>query len=197
MTYVYHPKYGNDLPEVYFENNDSAPPNRIQLKAFGTSVESAYMRSPESGMPTAKDASKLEPFVPFTKMAIPDFKADRSFQYALLCQSPGFTSATADALIAIFGDYIEFEVTPDKVIAETPLKLSAASEERNLADPSDITDLSITLQDGSIVDGHYGVANGMVTVWTSRGVKSTQLGASSAEWLARRMLRELAVEAKQ
>lgn len=125
MTYVHHPKYGGkDIPCIYFENNNSEPPNRIQLKAFNPPVMEGYMRSPNYHELTAQHASKLEPFVPLTKVATPDFKADSSFEYALVCQSPGFTPATSDALIAVFSDYIDFERPPEEVIAETPLKPS-------------------------------------------------------------------------
>jgi hypothetical protein len=65
-----------------------------------------------------------------------------------------------------------------------------------MAPPFGLTKLSITLKDGRVVDGHYGVHERMVTVMTARGSKTTQLGGSSAESLARIMLRELADEGK-
>ena len=115
MTYVYHPKAGDDLPTIYLENNDSAPPNHIQLKAYDAQVITSFRVE----MPKPEEALSLEPVVPFTKVTIPQFNADRSFQYALLCQSPGFTPVTADALIPVLGDYIDFERPPEEVIAET------------------------------------------------------------------------------
>lgn len=119
MVYVHHPSYGGtDVPPIYFENNDASPPNRIQLKAW--KKDGLFRDYP----PPIKDAVSFEPIVPFTKVAIEDFHSHSPFQYALLCQSPGFTPAAADALIPIFGEYIEFDRPWQQVIAETPLKLS-------------------------------------------------------------------------
>jgi hypothetical protein len=59
-----------------------------------------------------------------------------------------------------------------------------------------LTKLNITLADGRVVDGHYGVREKMITVLTARGSKTTQIGGSSVELLARIMLRELADEGK-
>jgi hypothetical protein len=102
MTYVHHPEEGNDMPPIYFEQNNATPPNRIQLKAYEKHVLFRV------DFPTAEEAIAFEPVVPFTKMSILDFEADRSFQYAALCQSPGFTPATSDALIPVFKEYIDF-----------------------------------------------------------------------------------------
>lgn len=126
LTYVHHSMYGGkDIPLAYFENNNSDPPNGIQLKAFDPAVMAKYKNgSLDYDDLTAQHASKLEPLVPLTKVAIPDFKAERSFQYALVCQSPGFTPVASDGLIPIFADYIDFERPPEEVIAETPLKPS-------------------------------------------------------------------------
>jgi hypothetical protein len=114
MTYVFHPVVaGDDLPHIYFENNDTS--GCIQLKAYAPAVVNDTTRG---DMPTAEEASAFERVVPFTKVAIPDFRALQPFQYALLCQSPGFTPATADALIPVFSDYIDFDRPPETVIAE-------------------------------------------------------------------------------
>jgi UPF0489 domain len=120
MVYVHHPmcQGGGDTPAIYFENNDASPPNRIQLKAY--KKDGLFRDYP----PPIKDVIRLEPIVPFTKVAITDFHSHRPFQYALLCQSPGFTPSAADALIPIFDEYIEFDRPWQQVIAETPLKLS-------------------------------------------------------------------------
>jgi hypothetical protein len=65
-----------------------------------------------------------------------------------------------------------------------------------MATPFGLTNLSNTLKDGRVVHGQYGTHEGMVTVLTPHGKKTTQLGGSSAESLARLMLRELADEGK-
>jgi hypothetical protein len=122
MVYVHHPSlWGLDLPAVYFENNDASPPNRIQLKAY---KKDDLSRDLVTWPPPIKDAVSFEPIVPFTKVAITDFHSHAPFQYALLCQSPGFTPIAADALIPIFDEYIEFDRPWQQVIAETPLKPS-------------------------------------------------------------------------
>jgi hypothetical protein len=127
MVYVHHPNYrGADAPALYFENNDASPPNRIQLKAY--KKDGLFRTYP----PPIKDAVSFEPIVPFTKVAIADFHySDAPFQYALLCQSPGFTPAAADALIPIFDEYIEFDRPWQQVIAETPLKLNQNRNENS------------------------------------------------------------------
>jgi hypothetical protein len=116
VIYVYHPRAGGDVPTIYFENNDSTPPNRIQLKVYDAEVIATSARRVE--MPKPEEAKAFEPVIPFTKVAIPDFYTDRSFQYALVCQSPGFTPTTADELIPVFGEYIDFERPPEVIIAE-------------------------------------------------------------------------------
>jgi hypothetical protein len=50
---------------------------------------------------------------------------------------------------------------------------------------------------GRVVKGSYGMSReGLVTVRTLRGSKTTQLGGSPAIFVARRLLRELAAEGK-
>jgi len=121
MAYVHHPQTeGRDMPWIYFEQNNPTPPNGIQLKAYKKDVIMKF-RVDE---PTVEEAIAFEPVVPFTKVSILDFEADTSFQYAALCQSPGFTPAAADALIPIFDEYIEFDQPWQQVIAKTPLKPS-------------------------------------------------------------------------
>jgi hypothetical protein len=65
MTYVYHPEAGDDLPSIYFENNDAMPPSRIQLKGFDQHVMTKYLRHAERGLPTPQEASKIELFIPY------------------------------------------------------------------------------------------------------------------------------------
>jgi UPF0489 domain len=104
MTYVHHPREGNDMPSIYFEQNNATPPNRIQLKAYEKNVITKFRMD----LPTVEEAIAFEPVVPFTKVSVLDFEADTPFQYAALCKSPGFTPATSDALIPVFEEYIHF-----------------------------------------------------------------------------------------
>jgi hypothetical protein len=116
MVYVYHPHAGNDLPHIYFEDNDCSPPHRIQLKAYKADVTKAG-----DWPPPATEAVSFEPAVPFKKVPMTAFKTNKPLQYALLAQSPGFTPAASDALIPIFGEYIDFERAPETVIAKTKI----------------------------------------------------------------------------
>jgi hypothetical protein len=89
MIYVHHPKYGRDIPTIYFENNESSPSNRLQLKAYTADIISRL----ETGdwPPPVLAAASFEPAVPLKQVPITQFEADKPFQYALLAQSPGFT----------------------------------------------------------------------------------------------------------
>jgi hypothetical protein len=58
-----------------------------------------------------------------------------------------------------------------------------------------VGDVTITFERRGIT-ASYSVAAGMVTVHTDIGSKTTQLGGSPVEFLARLMLRELAIEGK-
>jgi hypothetical protein len=57
-------------------------------------------------------------------------------------------------------------------------------------------EISITANDGRNVRGWWQVHNGMVTVSTGLASKTTQVGGSSPENLARMMLYELVKEGK-
>jgi hypothetical protein len=49
---------------------------------------------------------------------------------------------------------------------------------------------------GHPLSGSYAIADGMVKVKTLHGEKVSQIGALNPEWLARRLLQELAAEGK-
>jgi hypothetical protein len=50
-----------------------------------------------------------QPTIPFQRVHIEKFQASASFDYALVCQSPGFTPKSADALIQVMARYIVFD----------------------------------------------------------------------------------------
>jgi UPF0489 domain len=104
MIYVHHPHFGNDIPRMYFENNDPSVSGRLQLKAYSKDFKPGL-----DYPPAVNKATSFEPIVPLKQVPIAQFEADKPFQYALLAQSPGFTPPTSDALIAVFRDYIDFE----------------------------------------------------------------------------------------
>jgi hypothetical protein len=49
---------------------------------------------------------------------------------------------------------------------------------------------------GRRLSGSYAVENGIVKVKTPYGEKATQVGSFNSEWVARRLLEELAAEGK-
>jgi hypothetical protein len=49
---------------------------------------------------------------------------------------------------------------------------------------------------GHPLSGSYAIVDGMVKVKTPRGEKATQIGSFNAEWVARRLLQELAEEGR-
>jgi UPF0489 domain len=104
MVYVHHPEGGMDIPSIYLENNDPSVSGRLQLKAYSKDFKPGSVYPPP-----ANEATRPEPIVPLKQVPIAQFEADKTFQYALLAQSPGFTPPTSDALIPIFRDYIDFE----------------------------------------------------------------------------------------
>ena len=92
LTYITHPKGGNDLLKEHFMNYD---------------INSGYIQ-----MKKMKDADNpdsiisLEPKVKFEKIALADFKDTGDFDYIVLAISPRYTPKRADALIPIFKKYI-------------------------------------------------------------------------------------------
>jgi hypothetical protein len=59
--------------------------------------------------PAVEDALHIEPAVPFIRISTDKYDASEPFDYAVLCQSPGYTPRTSDALIPIIGEYIQFD----------------------------------------------------------------------------------------
>ena len=49
---------------------------------------------------------------------------------------------------------------------------------------------------GHPLSGSYAIEDGMVKVKTTHGEKATQIGSFNAEWVARRLLQELAEEGR-
>jgi len=92
LTYITHPKGGNDLLKEHFMNYD---------------INSGYIQ-----MKKMKDAHNpdsiisLEPKVKFEKIAHTDFKNTEDFDYIVLAISPRYTPKRADALIPVFKKYI-------------------------------------------------------------------------------------------
>jgi hypothetical protein len=114
LTYVHPPQAQHDLIEMYFVENDPTSGN-IQLKRFSREVIAE--RGTLGADPLNEgDAISLEPCIPFQRIAIADYRAHNRFHNAFLCQSPGFTPRTADALIEVFSEYIDFDPAPNAVL---------------------------------------------------------------------------------
>jgi hypothetical protein len=85
IEFVTHPKWKLDFSESLFKNK-RPDTGLIELRANGIDAE---------------------PAVPITFTPEPNF-SQAGFSQAFLCQSPNYTPQTADALIPVFEDYIDF-----------------------------------------------------------------------------------------
>jgi len=108
IEYVYPLGRGDDLPLLLFQDFSSES-GALQLKCFerealdvlkfgGELIEHLRGVHPVG----------VEPSVPFKAIQGAKWRALAPFDRALLCQSPDFTPETADALIGVFADYIDF-----------------------------------------------------------------------------------------
>lgn len=102
LTYVHHAQSGDDLMPFFFWEFDTTS-GVLQLR-YVPRVRDASSKEQLRALPHA-----LEPQIPFQKVSIEDYRADKPFDYVILCQSPGYTSVKADALIPIFRDYIDLD----------------------------------------------------------------------------------------
>jgi hypothetical protein len=101
-----HPDDGaEDLPGLYFRNCDSQTKllemKRFHLKDLGRGTpnyERLYRTTP----------AQCDPPIPFSTVTLDTFQSPAPFAQGLLCRSPDYTPARADALIDIIGDYIRF-----------------------------------------------------------------------------------------
>jgi hypothetical protein len=108
LIYVYHPHGGYDLPPFYFRDNNPQS-GHLELKAFSpATVDEAVMSFDGNSLNSAR-AISAEPLIPFAAASIENYQAAAPFDFGLLCQSPGYTPTTADALIAVIGEYIRFD----------------------------------------------------------------------------------------
>lgn len=101
-TYVHHAQSGDDLMPFFFWEFDTTC-GVLQLR-YVPRVRDASSKEQLRALPHA-----LEPQIPFQKVSIEDYRADKPFDYVILCQSPGYTSVKVDALIPIFRDYIDLD----------------------------------------------------------------------------------------
>jgi hypothetical protein len=115
LTYAHPEQSRFDLMVIYFARND--PNSRvIQLKQFPHTIVEDIRGMLGQEMPGECDAVRLEPPIPFRENTIAEYQAHNGFHYAFLCQSPGFTPPTADLLINVFAEYIDFDPAPNIVL---------------------------------------------------------------------------------
>lgn len=99
LTFVLHPKWENDLPLFLLKDFDDAS-GAIQLKLFEKNdIDVHRIRK-------ARPIS-VEPEVPLKLQKCWDYKTRESFDYIVLCQSPGYTPFTADKLLSVIEGYID------------------------------------------------------------------------------------------
>jgi hypothetical protein len=113
LTYVHPAGGGADLPEMLFADDDPAS-GMLQLKRFSPEVIAA--RVPMIQPLRTEHAAALEPPVPFVRTLIDAYTAPRRCDGVFLCQSPGYTPRTADALIPVFEEYVDFNPRPGTLL---------------------------------------------------------------------------------
>lgn len=99
ITMVLHPKWGNEVPDLIFKNND---PNTgiIQLKNYNsTDLDVFKLRQIEP--------KEIEKEIEFITIPLSNYMDDGNFNYIFFCRSPYFTPESADQLIPIVEKYIK------------------------------------------------------------------------------------------
>lgn len=99
VQYVRHSAPGDDFGRFHFKSNDPRS-GAFQLKRCTLDqISGGYAMYG----PAVFDA---EPEVPFEPVCWDHFRTERPFTHLFLCQSPGFTPASADALIPVIQEYL-------------------------------------------------------------------------------------------
>lgn len=100
LTFVIHPKWKNDLIEVYFKDFDFDS-NSIQLKKFDQKVlfEKSFDIDPSS--------TEMEPEVPVEFIPLIDYKNVHPFTILTLSHSKEYTPKTSDKLIMVIKRYFK------------------------------------------------------------------------------------------
>ncbi|WP_211748759.1 UPF0489 family protein [Paenibacillus sp. Marseille-Q4541] len=99
LDFVLHPEWDNDLPYSLLKDFDDAS-GAIQLKLYNRrDIDVDRIRK---AVPLS-----IEPEVPFCLIKDIDFSTKESFDYIVLCQSPGYTPQSPDLLLDVIADYIE------------------------------------------------------------------------------------------
>jgi hypothetical protein len=99
IVYVPNPASRDDLMYLHFKSFSQAG-GVLQLKGCPQRGLDAIFRG-DFTYPFA-----LEPEIPFQRVALEAFRDTDGFDFAVLCQSPGFTPLGSDALISVIMEYI-------------------------------------------------------------------------------------------
>ncbi|MHA2398673.1 MAG: peptide arginase family protein [Promethearchaeota archaeon] len=100
LTFVIHPKWKNDLIEVYFKDFDFQS-NSIQLKKFNAKelFEKSFDIEPSS--------MEMEPEIPVEFIPLLDYKNKHPFTVITLSHSKEYTPRTSDKLIKVMKQYFK------------------------------------------------------------------------------------------
>jgi hypothetical protein len=99
IVYVANPASRDDLLYLHFKHFDQRS-GVLQLKGCEQRGLDAIFRE-DFTYPFA-----LEPEIPFARVLPDEFRDTEGFDFAVLCQSPGFTPPRSDGLIPVIMDYI-------------------------------------------------------------------------------------------
>lgn len=105
LTYVHHPSGGDDLMPFFFHDFDVAG-GVIEMRFIPEGLDEAIKAVSRDRLRLLPH--RLEPAIPFQSIAATQFMATTSFDFVIVCQSPGYTPIETDELIPIFSDYIDF-----------------------------------------------------------------------------------------
>jgi hypothetical protein len=100
LTFVMPEAYTNDMYWFYWANPENAY-DGLQLKLYSETSLGRVMQGVTSEVPLER-----EPVVPFMPTPLTEFVRGDEFAIATLCQSPEYTTEEADAIIAVFREYI-------------------------------------------------------------------------------------------
>lgn len=107
VVFVQNPSWAHDLPPFYFKNFDYKS-GYMELKGFHPGRLQNESGTAFSRFPIMVP-DMTEPCIPFTTVQCSSFLANASFDYAFLSHSPNYTPRSADKLIGVFSDYINFK----------------------------------------------------------------------------------------
>ncbi len=104
LTYVHHQLRTEDLVRYFFHNQDPAT-NIIEIPWVPIGLRHAIS---DFSSDIWGKARRYDPQIPFTLISEASYLASSTFDFAVLCRSPAYTPKSADALLSVFEEYIDF-----------------------------------------------------------------------------------------